>query len=212
VSEERRAQVARVRDAFLGKPSPETLGPLVQLLSGIEPVLAPAARQGIADWWVSYVSPREAEAKALQGAGKPQRSWLSEDVRRRARELQAELEFAEAVNRHHAALDVRPADLKKAFDAVRAILAWKGTFALAANVLPWASLRVEIGGKDMTGDAARQENLTPLRVAELPVGPVRLEFARDGATKVVEIPEAELKDGAVVRIWGPWEKLERAIE
>ncbi len=212
VSEERRREVARIRDAFLGKPSRETLEPLVKLLSGIEPVLAGSARQGIGDWWVSYLPPREAESKALQGSGKPQKSWLSEDVRRRARELLSDLEFAEAVNGHRQALDLGLADLAKSGGALRAILAWKGTFALSANVLPWASVRVEVGGKDFTGDAARQENLTPLRVAELPVGAVRLEFARDGATKTVEVPEAELRDGAVLRVWGPWEKLERAIE
>ncbi len=205
-----RREAVRLRDAFLGRPSVETIEPLAKKLEGLEPVLAPVARQGIGDWWVSYASQREAEGAAL--GARPPKERLSPAVRARAEALLKDLELAEAVNRRAALLDVRPADLSKAAGAARAVLAWRGTFALAADAHPWAEVRVRVGGRDFAGDAARQENVTPLRVADLPVGPVRLEFVRDGAARTLEVPESALKDGAVLRVWGTREKLEWAVE
>jgi len=210
--EARRREAVRLRDAFLARPCRETLEPLAKLLEGLEPVLAPVARQGIGDWWVAYASMREAEGAALAAPGRPRRDWLEEDVRARARALLADLELAGEVNRRSALLDVHPADLSKAAEAARAVLDWRGTFTLAVNIHPWAEVRVLVGGRDFSGDAARQENLTPARRADLPVGPVRLEFAREGATKILEVPGAELRDGAVLRVWGTFDRLERQVE
>jgi serine/threonine protein kinase len=212
VPEGRRLEVVKIRDAFLADPTPATLRPLADLLERIEPVLAPTARQGLGDWWVGFVSPREAEASSLYGSGKPQKAWLTEPVRRRARALLADFEFAAAVNRHHKALGLSERDLAGPTASLRAVLAWKGHFTLAANVHPWASVRVRIDGKDYSGDASRQEDVTPVRYAELPVGGVRLEFVRGAETRTVEVGASELRDGSVLRVWGPWEKLERSIE
>ncbi len=207
-----RAEAVRLRDAFLANPSRETLEPLARLLEDLEPVLAPVARQGIGDWWVSFASQREAEGKALGVPGKPRREWLAEPVRERARALLGDVELAEEVNRRAALLDVRPADLSMVTGTARAVLAYRGTFTLAANVHPWAEVRLRIGGKDFTGDASRQENVTPVRYADLPVGDVVLEFSSGGSTKTVEVPGTELRDGAVLRVWGTWDRIEKAVE
>jgi hypothetical protein len=205
-----RREVSGLRDAFLAGPSRETLEPLAKKLEGLETVLAPVARQGIGDWWVSFASQREAEGAALRA--RPPKERLAEAVRARAEALLKDLDLVEAVNQRAALLDVRPADLSKIAEEARAVLAWRGTFALVANLHPWAEVRVRVGDKDHTGDAARQENVTPIRVTDLPVGAVRLDFVRDGAVKTVEVPAAELRDGAVLRVWGTWDRIERAVE
>ena len=212
IPEERRREVTRIRDAFLAEPSPKTLQPLADLLVQIEPVLAPVARQGLGDWWVDFVSQREAEAGTIYGPGKPQKSWLAEGVRKRAQAILSDLELAAAVNRHHKALGLSERDLARSTSALRAVLAWKGHFALAANIHPWASVRVKIDGRDYSGDAVRQEDVTPVRYADLPVGAVHLEFARGSEKKSLEVAGTELRDGSVLRVWGTWDKLERAIE
>jgi serine/threonine protein kinase len=205
-----RKEVVALRDAFLAQPSASTLEPLAKRLEGLEPVLAPVARQGIGDWWVSFASQREGEGSALRARSPRER--LSKEVRDRAEGLLRDLGLAEAVNRHAKLLGVNPVDLSKAAAEAQAVLAWRGTFSLAVNLHPWAEVRVRVGEKDFTGDASRQENVTPLRMADLPVGAVRLDFAREGSVKTVEVPAAELRDGAVLRVWGTWDRIERAVE
>lgn len=205
-----RKEVVALRDAFLAQPSVETLEPLARKLEGLEPVLAAVARQGVGDWWVSFASQREGEGAALRA--RPPKERLSREVRERAEGLLRDLGLAEAVNRRAKLLGVNPVDLSKAGEEARAVLAWRGTFSLAVNLHPWAEVRVRVGDRDFTGDASRQENVTPLRMADLPVGAVRLDFSRDGAAKTVEVPASELRDGAVLRVWGTWDRIERAVE
>jgi serine/threonine protein kinase len=208
----RRAEIDRVRDAFLAQPSEESLAKLVGTMTNLEPVLVPVLRQGLPEWWTGFLSAREVEARAIYGNGTPSRDWLSEEIRGRARALQKDLELADRVKARRDVLGLRDADLARSFETCRAILDWKGRFSLAANVRPWAAVRVRVGGKDLSRDASHQDDLTPLRYDDLPVGDVRLDFAHGGTVRTLEIPTASLKDGAVIRVWGSLDHLEHAIE
>jgi hypothetical protein len=51
-----------------------------------------------------------------------------------------------------------------------------------------------------------------VRIAGLPVGSVLLDFSRGSAAGSVTVPEARLRDGALLRIWGTLEDLHVAID
>jgi hypothetical protein len=210
--EKRREEAVRLRDAFLAAPSEATLVPLATFLGNAEPVNAAVARQGLRDWWTASVRSRILEAGTLHGGGTPKREWLGAAARTRAEQLQKDLSFAERAYRERAALDLAETDLATPLGQLKELLAWKGTFSLAADVRPWASVRVWAGGKELTRDASRQENLTPLLQSDLPVSELRLELAREGAKAELAVPAAKLRDGAVLRVWGTLDKLEHVIE
>jgi serine/threonine protein kinase len=210
--EKRREEAVRLRDAFLAAPSDATLVPYAAFLRTVEPVLAPAARQGLREWWTSTVSSRTVEADSLHGGGAPRREWLAAETRARAEKLKADLEFAGRAWLERSVLDLPETDLARPLGRVKELLDWKGTFSLAADVRPWASVRVWAGGKELTRDVSRQENLTPLLQSGLPVAELRIELARGAAKSELLVPAAKLRDGSVLRVWGTIEKLEHVIE
>jgi serine/threonine protein kinase len=212
ISLARLAEVVAIRDAFLNRPSAESLSALATMLAGVEPVLAATARQGLREWWVGFTSSREVEASALYGTGKPSREWLSEEVRKRALQIQKDLELAQRVLAQAPTLGIPPVDLGRAEESLRAILSWRGSFTLVANIHPWAQVRVRVGPKDLSRESSQQEDMTPLRYEGLPVGALRLEFSGGPGARVVEVPESALRDGAVLRVWGTFDRIEQAID
>ena len=211
IPEPRRKEVAAVRDAFLRAPASGTLQPLVELLRKIEPVLEPAARQGVAEWFTAQASRVDVDVRALRGDGRPSPEWLAR--RDRAQALLADLDFLAKVAAHRELLKLSStADLADLAKKAREVADWKGTFALVASVHPWASVKVAVGGAPLARDASRQEDVTPLRADELPVGDLKVEFTRGNLTKTLALPAKDLRHGAVVRIWGTLDKLDYSVE
>ena len=201
VSTEELRKVEGARDAFLRKPSSETLVPLAQMLNGLAPARAAVAREGIGSWWQEYWRSREATARSLYAEGQAKQEWLDPRVRQRAEALRQDLSLAEAVRSRRISLGLPDTELGPTQDRVRQILEWKGTFTLIVDIYPWARFRLLLGGKEVPRDAGRQEDFTPVRIPDLPVGTLRVELLGD-QKRGVNIPENELKHGAIVRIWG----------
>ena len=207
IPDARRAQVAGIRDAFLKGPSDATLGPLVALLKKIEPVLEASARQGVPEWFIAQASRLDSDVRALRG--RP--DWMG--LQDRGRELRAEIAFLERVADHRDVLKLSTAvDLRTLSGHAAEVADWKGTFTLVTNLHPWASVKIDLGGRPVARDASRQEDVTPLRAENLPVGDVTLTFAAGGASRALTVPAGNLKHGAVLRVWGTLDKLEHAIE
>jgi serine/threonine protein kinase len=207
IPDARRARAAEIRDAFLRAPSDGSLGPLLALLKTIDPPLEPTARQGVAEWFISQASRVDIDIRALHG--RP--DWMG--LQDQAKALLDDLAFLERVAEHRGPLKLSAGgDLAELTRRAREVADWRGTFTLVASLHPWASVKIDVGGRARPLDAARQEDVTPLRAEKLPVGDLSLRFARGNVSKTLTVAAKDLKHGAVVRVWGTLDKLEHAIE
>jgi serine/threonine protein kinase len=198
-----RDELGRLRDAFLSRPSDETLAPLAARLKGTEDEsLRTFGREGVKTWWTDWTGGLRNETAAMHGGGKPKAEWLDAGVRGRAEQLQKELAFAERAWKEGETLGLTAVDLARPQEQLKAILAWRGTFEVVADVKPWATVKLSSGGREIALDAERQENVTPLRIEGVPVGAVRIELSNASGTASVDVKADELRPGAVLRVWG----------
>jgi serine/threonine protein kinase len=199
-------QAKEARQAFLDSPSADTLGRLSAFVKG-SPSLATVALDGVGAWWSNCVAGLKTDADDAHGKGRD--AWLEKPARDKAQNVLQRLALADAVLRDADVLQLPKPDLADIGARMREILDWKGAFTLVADVRPWASVKIAIGGRPHALDPAAHDNVTPLHLAGLPVGDLKLEFARGGAAKSLDVPSASLRPGAVLRVWGT---LEGAID